>query len=269
MAQENHMDLGLKDRAAFVGGSSKGIGRAIARALAAEGCHVMLSSRDEANLQKAAAELAADLGDELPYVVCDMSKVEDIPRAIAAAAEKFGRLDVLVNNAGGPPTGTFTDLDDRYWSYAIDQNLLSAVRCIREALPHLNRSGSGRIINVTSVAVKQPIDGLILSNATRLGVVGLAKTLSRELAPDHITVNNVCPGNIATERLMSLIEERSKRSGVPFEEAVSVEESRVPMGFLGEAADVANLVAFLASDQARFVTGTTIQVDGGSTTAVF
>ncbi len=262
------MDLGLNGRAAFVGGSSKGIGRAIARALAKEGCQVMLSSRDEANLQQASAEIKDELGVELPYVVCDMSKGEDITKAIEAAAERFGRLDVLVNNAGGPPTGTFEDLDDRYWSYAIDQNLLSAVRCVREALPHLKRSDSGRVVNIVSVAVKQPIDGLILSNATRLAVVGLAKTLSRELAPHHITVNNVCPGNIATERLMSLIEERARRQGVGLEDAVVLEEGRVPMGFLGEASDVANLAVFLASDQARFITGATIQVDGGATTAL-
>jgi 3-oxoacyl-[acyl-carrier protein] reductase len=263
------MDTGLKDRAAFVGGSSKGIGKAIARALIAEGCRVMLSSRDEANLQKAAADIRDELGAEAPYVVCDMSKPEDITSAIAKTAEQFGGLDILVNNAGGPPTGAFSDLDDRYWSYAVDQNLLSVVRATREALPHLKKSGSGRIVNVVSVAVKQPIDGLILSNATRLGVVGLAKTLSRELGADHITVNNVCPGNIATERLMSLIEERSRRGGVAFDQMVAIEEQRVPMGFLGEAADVANLVVFLASDQARFITGTTIQVDGGSTTAVY
>ena len=263
-----HMDFGLKGRAAFVGGASKGIGKAIARGLAREGCRVMLSSRSEANLQAAAEEIAAETGAEVAYTICDMSKPDDVKRAIAEAAERFGGLDILVNNAGGPPTGTFDDLDERYWQYAIDQNLLSAVRCIREALPHLRRSGAGRIINVTSVAVKQPIDGLILSNTTRLGVVGLAKTLSRELAPQGITVNNVCPGNIATERLMSLIEERAKRQGATLEQAVSVEEARIPMGFLGEADDVANLAVFLASAQARYITGTTVQVDGGSTTSV-
>jgi 3-oxoacyl-[acyl-carrier protein] reductase len=142
------------------------------------------------------------------------------------------------------------------------------VRCVREALPHLKRAGYGRIINVTSVAVKQPIDGLILSNTTRVGVVGLAKTLSRELAPYSITVNNVCPGNIATERLMSLIEERARRAGATLEDAVAVEESRIPMGFLGEPDDVANLVAFLASDQARYLSGATIQVDGAATTSL-
>jgi 3-oxoacyl-[acyl-carrier protein] reductase len=197
-----------------------------------------------------------------------MSSADDIKRTVKTAVEKLGRLDIVVNNAGGPPTGTFQDLDERYWQHAIDQNLLSAVRTIREALPHLTRSGSGRIINVTSVSVKQPIDGLILSNATRLAVVGMAKTLSRELAPLGITVNNVCPGNIATERLMALLEERAARQGQKLEDVVHLEEARVPMGFLGEASDVATLVAFLASDQARYITGTTIQVDGGSTTAL-
>jgi 3-oxoacyl-[acyl-carrier protein] reductase len=197
-----------------------------------------------------------------------MSRYDDIKRAVAQTAEVFGRLDVLVNNAGGPPTGAFTDLDDRYWEHAINQNLLSAVRATREALPHLRRSGAGRVINILSVAVKQPIDGLMLSNAARLGVVGMAKTLSREVAAEAITVNNVCPGSIGTERLIALIEERARRQGVTLEEAVAVEEKRVPTGYLGAPEDVANLVVFLASANARFITGTTIQVDGGSTGAV-
>ena len=263
------MDLGLDGRAALVGGASKGIGKAIARELLSEGARVMICSRSEENLAAAAEEIQSETGKEVEYTVCDMASHDDIKRTVAAAAEKLGRLDIVVNNAGGPPTGTFQDLDERYWQHAIDQNLLSAVRTIREALPHLMRSGSGRIINVTSVSVKQPIDGLILSNATRLAVVGLAKTLSRELASEGITVNNVCPGNIATERLVALIEERAARQGQTLADAVSLEEGRVPMGFLGEASDVAALVAFLASDRARYITGTTIQVDGGSTTAVF
>jgi 3-oxoacyl-[acyl-carrier protein] reductase len=263
------MDLGLNGRAALVGGASKGIGRAIAKELAREGARVMICSRNAENLEAAATEIREETGSDVAWAVCDMASYDDIKATVAAAAERLGGLDIVVNNAGGPPTGTFQDLDERYWQHAIDQNLLSAVRTIREALPHLARSGAGRIINVTSVAVKQPIDGLILSNTTRLGVVGLAKTLSRELAPQGITVNNVCPGNIATERLMALIEERAGRQGQTLEEAVGLEEGRVPMGFLGEAADVAHLVAFLASSQARFITGTTIQVDGGSTTAVF
>ncbi len=263
------MDLGLDGRAALVGGASKGIGKAIAREFVMEGARVMICSRSAENLAAAAEEIRSETGKDVESAVCDMASHDDIKRTVAEAAEKLGRLDILVNNAGGPPTGTFQDLDERYWQHAIDQNLLSAVRATREALPHLKRSGSGRIINVTSVAVKQPVDGLILSNATRLAVVGMAKTLSRELAPEGITVNNVCPGNVATERLISLIEERAARQGQTLADAVSLEEGRVPMGFLGEAADVAGLVAFLASDRARYITGTTIQVDGGSTTAVF
>jgi len=263
------MDLGLEGRAALVGGASKGIGKSIAVALAKEGCRVAVCARGPADLEAAADEIRKQTGVEALPIVCDMASYDDIKLAVAEAVSAFGRLDIVVNNAGGPPTGTFEALDERYWQHAIEQNLLSAVRTTREALPHLKRSGYGRIINVTSVAVKQPIDGLMLSNATRLGVIGWAKTLSRELAPLGITVNNVCPGNIATERLMSHIEERARRQGVGLEQAVQVEESRIPMGVLGEPEDVANLVAFLASARARYITGTTVQVDGGSTTAVF
>jgi len=263
------MDTGLNGKAALVGGASKGIGRAVATALAREGCDVAICAREERALARATAEIRVETGVRVFSQVCDMSREEEIKRFVAAAAGEFGRLDIVVNNAGGPPTGTFDDFGEEQWQQAINQNLLSAVRTIREALPHLRQSGAGRIINITSVAVKQPIDRLMLSNTTRLGVIGMAKTLSRELAAEGITVNNVCPGNIATERLVSLIEERARREGMPVERAVEIEEARVPMGFLGEPEDVANLAVFLASAKARYITGVTIQVDGGSTTAVF
>jgi 3-oxoacyl-[acyl-carrier protein] reductase len=262
------MDTGLEGKAALIGGASRGIGRAIALALGREGASVALCARNQETLDKARDDIRNETGAKTFSLICDMSRQEDIAAAVAAAADAFGRLDIIVNNAGGPPTGTFESLEDAYWQHAIDQNLLSAVRTTREALPHLKRSGSGRIINITSVAVKQPIDGLMLSNATRLGVIGWAKTLSRELAPHGITVNNICPGNIATERLMSLIEDRARRNKQSLEEVVSLEESRIPMGFLGEPDDVAALAAFFASSKARYITGTTVQVDGGSTTAV-
>lgn len=263
------MDLGLQGKVALVGGSSKGIGRAVAIALAREGCNVTICARDNTALAGTAQAIRRQTDAQVFSLVCDMARYEDIKRVVAETLKTFERLDILVNNAGGPPTGTFDDFDETDWLQAISQNLLSAIRTIREALPYLRRSRSGRIINITSVAVKQPIDRLILSNTARLGVVGMAKTLSRELAPEGITVNNVCPGNVATERLISLIEERARREGVPMEKAIELEEARVPMGFLGDPDDVANLVVFLASLKARYITGTTIQVDGGSTTALF
>ena len=262
------MDLGLAGKVAIVGGSSRGIGRAVALALAQEGCGVVICARGQEELEAAAAEIRAQTGAQVLSVVCDMANPEDIRRMVRQAAEAFGRIDIVVNNAGGPPLGTFDDFSDAEWQKAIDQNLFSAVRTTREALPFLRKRG-GRIINITSVAVKQPIDRLILSNSARLGVVGMAKTLSREVAREGITVNNVCPGNIATQRLLSLFEARAQREGRTFQEVVAEEEGRTPTGFLGEPADVAALVAFLASDKARYISGATIQVDGGSTVAVF
>ena len=263
------MDLGLKGKAALVGGSSKGIGRAIAIGLAREGCNVCVCARDNAALAETAHVIRSETDAEVFSLVCDMARYEDIKRVVKETANTFGRLDVLVNNAGGPRTGTFDDMDETDWLNAINQNLMSAIRTTREALPYLRRSGGGRIVNITSIAVKTPIDRLILSNTARLGLIGMAKTLSRELAPEGITVNNVCPGNIATERLITLIEERAQKDGIGMGEAIEIEERRVPMGHLGDPEDVANLVVFLASAKAHYITGTTIQVDGGSTVAVF
>jgi 3-oxoacyl-[acyl-carrier protein] reductase len=262
------MDLGLAAKVAIVGGASRGIGRAIALALAQEGCSVAICARGQEELEAAATNIRAQTGAQVLPVVCDMADHDDIRRLVRQTAEAFGRIDIVVNNAGGPPLGTFDDFGDAEWQKAIDQNFLSAVRTTREALPFLRKRG-GLIINITSVAVKQPIDRLILSNSARLGVIGMAKTLSREVARDGITVNNVCPGNIATQRLLSLFEARAQREGRAFQEVVAEEEDRTPMGFLGEPADVAALVTFLASDKARYISGATIQVDGGSTVAVF
>jgi 3-oxoacyl-[acyl-carrier protein] reductase len=251
-----------------VGGSSRGIGKAIALALAQEGCDVAICARGDDALKTTAEEIRSQTGARILPLVCDMSSYDDIKRLVRETAKTFGRIDIVVNNAGGPPLGIFDDFSEQEWQQAVDQNFLSAVRTTREALPHLRRQG-GRIINITSVTVKQPIDRLILSNAVRLAVVGMAKTLSREVAKDGITVNNVCPGNIATQRLLSLFEARAQREGRSFQEVLEEEESRTPTGFLGDPADVAALVVFLASKQARYISGATIQVDGASTTAVF
>lgn len=259
------VDLGLEGKAAVVGGASLGIGRAIALGLAREGCRLAIAARRRDTLERTAREIREATGAAVLPVPCDMAQSQDIRSFIALAAQEFGRLDIVVNNAGGPPIGRFEDHDDDAWRHALDQNFLSVVRVVREAVPHLRAAGGGRIINVLSWAVKQPLDGLILSNASRLAVVGLAKTLSRELGPDRITVNNVCPGSTLTDRFRQLAEARAKITHRSVSAILEEEGKRVPLGRLAEPEDVAALVIFLASEPARHITGTTIQVDGGQT----
>ena len=262
------MELGLNGKAALVGGASKGIGRAVALGLAREGCRVAICARDRERLEATADELRSATGAEVVAIPCDMAQPADIQRFVAATVEAFGRLDVVVNNAGGPPPGSFESHDDAAWAQALSQNLLSVVRTVREALPHLRAAGGGRIVNITSVAVKEPIPGLILSNAARLGVVGLAKTLSRELGPDGITVNNVCPGLTLTDRMREIYGGQAQAEGRSLDEALGRAAQSIPLGRLAQPEDVAALVVFLASEPARHITGTTVQVDGGSTAAV-
>ena len=263
------MDMGLDGKVALVGGASRGLGRAVAEGLAREGCRVAIAARGREALEAAAQEIGGATGVEVLPVVCDMSLYDDIKRFVAQTVERFGRLDVVVNNAGGPPLGSFEEQSEEAWQKAIDQNFLSVARVVREALPHLRRQGGGRIINLTSVAVKEPIPGLILSNAARLGVVGLAKTLSRELGPDQITVNNVCPGLTLTDRMRDLYGGRAEAQGRTLDELLAEEAQRIPLGRLAQPEDLAALVVFLASEPARHISGATIQVDGGSTGAVF
>jgi 3-oxoacyl-[acyl-carrier protein] reductase len=262
------MDLGLAGKVAVVGGSSRGLGRAIATALASEGARVAICARGREALEATAADIRAETGIEVLPAVCDMSRYDDIRRLITHTVETFGRLDIVVNNAGGPPLGTFEEHPEEAWQAALEQNLLSVVRTVREALPHLRRAGGGRIVNITSVAVKEPVDRLILSNSARLGVVGLAKTLSKELGPDNILVNNVCPGFTLTDRLREVWGARARAEGRPVDEVIEEEAQRIPVRRVGQPEDVAALVVFLASGPARQITGTTIQVDGGSTAAV-
>lgn len=262
------MDLGLRGKVAAIGGASKGIGRATAFALAREGCRVAICARGQDALAATARELEAG-GAEVFAVPCDMAKAEDIRRFIQGTVDRFGRLDIVVNNAGGPPYGLFEAHDEARWRAAVDQNFLSAVRTIREALPHLKRQGGGRIINITSTAVKEPLDGLILSNTTRLAVVGLAKTLSRELAPWNILVNTVCPGSTLTDRLTELYRQQAQSQGRSLDDVLAETAKSVPLGRIGQPEDVAALIVFLAGQPAKHITGTTIQVDGGETAAVF
>jgi len=262
------MDLGLAGRVAIVGGGSKGIGRATAMLLAAEGARVAIAARGQRALVHAADAIRDATGGDVLPVECDMARYDDIKRLVERTAERFGGIDIVVNNAGGPPPGTFEQHDDSAWAKAIDQNFMSVVRLTREALPHLKRSDQPRVINITSTAVKEPIDGLVLSNAARLGTTGLAKSLANELGRYGITVNNVGPGLTLTDRIRPVLEAQAQAEGRTFEEQKALRAKQIPLGRAGEAEDVAAMVVFLASRQARQITGQTILVDGGATRAV-
>lgn len=264
------MDYGLHGRVALVNAASKGIGRGIAEALAAEGVHLVISSRDGQALARVAAEIAASHGVEVVPAVADVAEAGAAERLVAEAMLRFGRLDILINNSGGPPPGTFADFDDAAWQSAFNLLLLNVVRMVRAALPALRASGHGRIVNVASTSVKQPIPGLILSNSLRAGVVGLAKTLADEVAPDAITVNTVCPGSILTDRLRASHRERAEQEGVPVDDLVRAAGSkRVPLGYVGDPSDMGNAVAFLCSDAASYITGVTLPIDGGLLRSIF
>lgn len=258
------MDLGLQDKVAIVMAASKGLGRACATALAAEGAHVTIGARGAQVLEKTAQEIQQTTRSRVLAVPTDVTKEEDVEAIVAATVREFGRIDILVNNAGGPPAGKFASFGDAHWQTAFELNLLSTVRLVRLVLPHMRTTGNGRIITIVSTSVKQPIDGLLLSNAIRSGVVGLAKTLSVELAPDNITVNNVCPGRILTDRLRQIYHINERLQQGVSEEAVLKEMSQdIPLGRVGKPEELGAFVAFLASQQAAYITGTTIQVDGG------
>ncbi len=257
------MDLGLKGKAAIVCGASRGIGKAIAMGLAAEGTRVALCARTAAVLEKTASEIREATGAEVLAVPTDLSKPADITALVSAAVERFGGVQILVNNAGGPPGGLFMDLPEEKWQAAFELSLLSVVRCIRLCVPHMKRAGGGRIINLESSSVKQPVENLILSNAIRSGVIGLAKSLADEFASDKITVNNVLPGRIETDRFMEVAGLRAKRMGLPPEKAREVSIANIPLGRLGRPEEVADVVVFLASERAAYLTGVSIQVDGG------
>ena len=259
------MDLGIKGRVALVAASSKGLGKATAMQLAHEGVAVAICAREEAALQATAREIREATGAKVLAVPCDVSRADQIAALVARVDRELGPVDILVNNAGGPPTGPFLDFDDAAWWAALELNLMSAVRLTRALLPGMQARRWGRIINITSVMVKQPGPGFVLSTAARSGVVGMAKPLASDVAPYGITVNNVCPGYTLTDRVRSLVKARAQREAKTEEEVMADMASEIPARRMGRPEELAALIAFLASEPAAYITGTTIQVDGGRT----
>lgn len=257
------MDLGLKGKVAVVAAASQGLGRAIAEALAAEGARVALCARTAAKLEAAAEEIRRRTGAEVLAVPADVTRAADVERFVEAAVERWGTVHIAVANAGGPPAKGFADITLDDWDNAVALNLMSAVHLARAVLPRMRAQKWGRLVFLTSVAVKQPIDGLLLSNAVRSGVTGLAKSLANECAGDNVLVNCVCPGYTRTERLEELAGKLSAQRGVSRDEIVRGWTAQIPLGRLGEPRELAALVAFLASEPAGYITGTSIAVDGG------
>jgi 3-oxoacyl-[acyl-carrier protein] reductase len=257
------MDLGIRGNAAVVAASSDGLGKAAATALAREGANVVVNGRDEARLDAAVTEIRETATGEVVGHAADLTVAEETRGLVERAVEKFGRLDHLVTNAGGPPSKSFLETTDEEWYEAYDLLVMSAVRLIREAIPHLRADGGGSIVNSTSHSVKEAIDGLVLSNSVRMSVIGLEKTLSRELAPD-VRVNAVMPGAHETDRMVYLVESAVERGEFDsYEESHEAWTSDIPYGDLGPPAEFGNLVAFLCSERAAFINGEAVMVDGG------
>jgi 3-oxoacyl-[acyl-carrier protein] reductase len=259
------VDLGLKDRVAIVAGASKGLGRAVAEELAHEGARVAICSRAAEPLERAAAEIQRSTAREVFFRSVDVSDPTAIANFVSEVNKRFGRVDICITNSGGPPSKSFAGTELKDWRAAVDLLLISAVCFAQETLPLMKKNKWGRFITITSSAVKQPVDGLLLSNSVRAGVAGLARTLANEYAAFGITVNNVCPGYTRTGRLDDLAGAISARSGGKSEEVFANWNRQIPAGRVGTPAEFAAVVAFLASERASYVNGASIAVDGGLT----
>lgn len=252
------MDLGLGGSRALITGASKGLGKACAKALADEGARVFICARSADDTKHAARAVGA-----VGWATADVAKAEDVRRVVAEAVATLGGLDILITNAGGPPTGFFENAGDADWDLAYRQTLMSAVRLIRESLPALKESGRGRIVNLTGFGVKEPPSDLCVSDSVRAAVTVMAKTLATDLAPHGITVNNVAPGPIRTDRLVELFAARAAAAGITLEEQFSRFAETVPVRRVGEPEEVAGLCAYLCSARAGYITGQSIVIDGG------
>lgn len=263
------MDLGIKGKVALVAAASRGLGRAVAEELAAEGATLVLCGRNQETINDTGNAISSNAGVPVLAVQADVSKRADITRLVEAGLRKFGRIDILVTNGGGPPAGRFEQLTVEQWETATQLTLFSAIELSRQVLPGMKERRWGRILNITSIAVKQPVDNLILSNSLRAGVTGFARTLANEVAADGITVNNILPGYTRTERLEELAQMMAEKQGITPDEFRAKWEQEIPMRRLGEPREFAALAAFLVSERAAYITGTSIQVDGGWVRSLF
>lgn len=263
------MDLGLKDRVALVAASSEGLGKAVALGLAREGAKLALCARTDATLQATAEEIRGATGADVLAAAVDVTDYAQVQRFVSATVERFGRLDIAVANAGGPPSKTFAETTIEDWRHAADLNLMSTVHLAKEALPVMQRQRWGRFIAITSMTVKQPVEGLILSNSVRSAVSGLIKTLSNEYGPYNVLVNNVCPGYTATARLLSLSTRLAEREGVTPQAIEARWAQQTPLGRIGRPEEFADLVVFLASERASYITGVSIAIDGGIVKGIY
>lgn len=256
------MELNLAGKTALIAASSQGLGYGIAEQLVKEGANVMISGRDEEKLKKKVKELQMAGPGNAAYQKTDIANVDEIKQLVAKTADTFGSIHILVNNAGGPPAGLFTDFTDDDWQSAFQLNLLSYIRLIREALPYLKEQG-GRILNIASSSIKEPIQGLILSNTFRTGIVGLSKTLASELAPYNILINTIAPGRIATDRIIHLDQVNADKQGVSREIVEEQMKAGIPLKRYGQPEEFAKVAAFLVSDANSYMTGSSFLVDGG------
>ncbi|MBC8358577.1 MAG: SDR family oxidoreductase [Candidatus Aminicenantes bacterium] len=263
------MDLGIKNRVALVAASSKGLGKAVALQLSKEGSKVVICARNKDRLFKTRDEIAAETGGMVRALIADVTERSQVSKLVEQVVNEFGTIEILVNNAGGPPSGTADEFNLDDYQNALKLNLLSTINLCYEVMPLMKKQKWGRIINMTSVSAKQPIDTLILSNTTRTGVLGFSKSISNQLASYGITVNSVCPGYTKTERVEGLakfFEESGKGSVDEFYNNI---EKAIPMGRLGTPEEIAQAVAFLASEGASYITGVALQIDGGYIKALF
>ena len=257
------MDLGLKGKVALVAAASQGLGRAVAEELAAEGASLILCARRDAALQETCAAIEKAHGTPVLGLATDVADPAAVARLVEAGLARFGRIDILVTNAGGPPAGTFDTLSAAQWEGATSLLLTSVVELTRAVLPGMRERGWGRILNITSISVKQPVANLMLSNSLRAAVTGMARTLATEVAAQGITVNNILPGYTRTERVVGLADATAAREGISAAEATARWEAEIPMRRLGEPREFAALAAFLCSERASYITGTSVPVDGG------